>query len=119
MTVQEALKILHGETREDALYIYDREDRPYILARAERMAIQALEELEQYRALGTVEELKEAMEKQVAKKPTHHTETHPISSTTVNFEKIYQCENCHSIVKEEWNFCTLCGQALKWGEEDD
>ena len=35
------------------------------------MAIQALEELEQYRALGTVEELKEAREKQVAKNPTH------------------------------------------------
>lgn len=66
MTVQEALKILHGETREDALYIYDREDRPYILAEAERMAIQALEEVEQYRALGTVEELKEAREKQMA-----------------------------------------------------
>ena len=33
------------------------------------MAIQALEEVEQYKALGTVEELKEAREKQVAKKP--------------------------------------------------
>lgn len=58
MTVQEALEILHGETREDALYQYDREDRPYILARAERMAIEALEEIEQYKVLGTPKEIK-------------------------------------------------------------
>lgn len=81
--------------------------------------IQCQKELEQYRALGTVEELKEAREKQVAKKPTHHMETHPISPTTVNFETVYQCRNCHSIVKEEWNFCTLCGTKVDWSEEDD
>lgn len=32
-------------------------------------AIESMEEVEQYRALGTVEELKEAREKQVAKRP--------------------------------------------------
>lgn len=58
----------------------------------------------------------ESMEKQIPKKPTHKTESHPISPTTVNFETVYQCRNCHSIVKEEWNFCTLCGQAIDWEE---
>lgn len=36
---------------------------------AHRMAIHALEEIQQYRAIGTVEECREAVEKQKAKKP--------------------------------------------------
>ena len=108
MTVQHALEILHGETREEALYQYDREDRPYILARAERMAIKALEEVEQYRALGTVEELKEAREKQVEKKPIHK-----------EFElgNYYECPICGDITLRD--YCGKCGQALDWSEEDE
>ena len=34
------------------------------------MAIKALEEVQQYRQIGTVEECREAVEKQTAKKPT-------------------------------------------------
>lgn len=114
MTVQHALEILHGETREEALYQYDREDRPYILARAERMAIQSLEELEQYRALGTVEELKEAREKQIPQKPTDIDED-------VN---TFVCPSCgHTLIALDdmtvHQHCLICGQALKWGEEDD
>lgn len=129
MTVQEALEILHGDTREDALYQYDREDRPYILARAEIMAIKALEEVEQYRALGTVEELKEAREKQIAKKPLTSKEY---------CATIVKCPNCNGVLYDsDWynstkkkyfnNICLHCGQKLtkttdflgRWGEEDD
>ena len=107
MTVQEALKILHGETREDALYIYDREDRPYILAEAERMAIKALEEVEQYRALGTVEELKEAREKQIPKKPIL------VKNDIANF---HNCPNCEMIFYYGQSHCDGCGQKLDWEE---
>jgi rubrerythrin len=107
MTVQEALEILHGETREDALYQYDREDRPYILARAERMAIQALEEVEQYRALGTVEELKEAREKQVAKKPIMKKREHILH---------YECPCCGFTTLLP--HCGNCGQKIDWSDEE-
>jgi hypothetical protein len=124
MIVQEALEILHGDTREDALYQYDREDRPYILARAERMAIKALEEVEQYRALGTVEELKEAMEKRVAKKVIRQKgECYAKTMDGKEYhEIILVCPNCHRAIKRTEALdvhCKYCGQALKWGEEDD
>lgn len=42
---------------------------PVRMAEAVDTAIQALEEVQQYRAIGTVEECREAVEKQTAKKP--------------------------------------------------
>ena len=70
--------------------------------------IQALEELEQYRALGTVEELKEAMEKQIAKKPTFKGD----------FIGFYECK-CGAIVEKTMSYCCECGKKLDWSEEDD
>lgn len=70
------------------------------------------EELEQYRAIGTVEECREAVEKQKPKKcvndfcPDH---TH------------YKCPSCGKIQKTKYgdsefgcilNYCSNCGQAL-------
>ena len=77
------------------------------------IAIQALEEVEQYRALGTVEELKEAREKQIPKKVIYKPQ-----------DAIYQRPYCPTCGKELFDnnysvgYCE-CGQALKWGEEDD
>jgi len=82
-------------------------------------AIKALEEIHQYRALGTVEELREAREKQRAKKITHEGTLH-ISCT---------CPNCKRVVDEfetfgdtqvrvTFNYCHFCGQKLDWSEEE-
>ena len=68
MTVQEvkeSIEYLKMQLTEDLEMICFTGDE----LKALDMSIQALEEVEQYRALGTVEELKEAREKQVAKKP--------------------------------------------------
>lgn len=76
--------------------------------------IQALEEVEQYRALGTVEELKEAREKQVAKKPTDFCIKDVGSCRRVDLI----CPTCNNaIVGQPYkpNYCKHCGQALKWG----
>ena len=73
-------------------------------------AIQALEEVEQYRALGTVEELKEAREKQVAKKP---------KSEQYFYGVLDRCPVCEGRLYYEQKYCDECGQALKWGEEDE
>ncbi len=56
MTEQEAIEMMRGYQITDTV---DRAERD-----AFGMAISALEEIQQYRALGTVEELREAREKQ-------------------------------------------------------
>ena len=76
-------------------------------------AIKALEEVQQYRKIGTVEECREAVEKQTPKKcvedscPDH---TH------------YKCPSCGKIQKTKYNDstfgcilnnCSNCGQALE------
>ena len=52
----------------------------------------------------------ESMEKQVAKKPIE----------TEHFNCLnYECPICGGGLYHEQQYCDECGQALKWGEEDD
>ena len=61
------------------------------------IAIKALEEIQQYRALGTVEELREAREKQTA-------------ISRVIIEGKYFCPKCHNLMPYP-GYCG-CGQKL-------
>ena len=118
MTVQEEIKhceekakekyaegmLCHANPNDDLL------DGCIQCAKEHEQLAEWLKELEQYRALGTVEELKEAREKQVAKKPIYNDG--------------YYCPICNERVDDdgrgyEQPYCMECGQALKWGEEDD
>ena len=101
MTEQEAIKIL-------TLGNPERRAMPY-LAPVYDVAIKALEEVQQYRALGTVEELKEAKEKQIAKKPIWNTS---------DFINRHHCAICDGIIYAEQQYCDNCGQKLDWGNED-
>ena len=75
------------------------------------------EELEQYRNIGTVEECREAVEKQKLKKPVKDKYNHNC------------CPNCGWIVSGEGGYgeefcphCENCGQAIRWenlGEMED
>ena len=72
----------------------------------------AIQRLAEYEALGTVEELKEAREKQVAKKPIEYE------------DKYYACPRCEGTVMYKWDeyptklkskkyglpYCLGCGQ---------
>ncbi len=70
--------------------------------------VKILEEVQQYQALGTVEELREAREKQRKKKP--------ILNKTMN---IYFCPVCERRVNHAHSmFCSGCGQAIDWSEEE-
>lgn len=62
-----------------------------------------LEELKQYRAIGTVEEYREAMEKQKAKKYER------------GLDKDVRCPVCGTYTTDifEHRFCTYCGQRLE------
>lgn len=73
------------------------------------MAIKALEEIQQYRAIGTVEECREARERQMAKKPILDTIYH----------QQYYCPNCEDfLARKNGNkphHC-ICGQAIDWSD---
>ena len=84
------------------------------------------EKLAQYESFGTVEELKEAREKQVAKKPTfvdtRFRQRGKLYGECVTLDRCYKCPNCYSHIFHDYDselYCKYCGQALKWGEEDD
>ena len=81
------------------------------------VAIKALKEVQQYREIGTLEECREAVEKQKLKKPVKDKYNHNC------------CPNCGWIVSGEGGYgeefcphCENCGQAIRWenlGEMED
>ena len=122
MTPEEAIELLKGmqSPLEDyaelvgaPAFAYGHKNvYPYPQDYAIEEAIEALKEIQQYREIGTVEECREAVEKQKPKKcvndfcPDH---TH------------YKCPSCGKIQKTKYgdsefgcilNYCSNCGQAL-------
>lgn len=78
--------------------------RTYI---ADGVAIEALKEVQKYRGIGTVEECREAREKQKAKRPKHIWD-----GTT-------ECPECAKRLLRHYDFCPDCGQAIQWDNETD
>lgn len=71
-------------------------------------AIKAIKELEEYYCIGTVDECREAREKQILKE---YKKTHPCKSVTY-----YQCPCCNGVLHINENFCGECGQAIDWSD---
>lgn len=121
MTEQEAINVLEKYT-EDTL--------SPVVVEAHRMAITVLEEVRQYRAMqsdiiinnaelleyraiGTVEECREAVDKQKAKKPLKGGNTDKLQGD------IYICVNCSKAVRIDdcgCFYCPDCGQRIDWRE---
>ena len=64
----------------------------------------------EYAKLGTVEELREAMEKQRAKKR--------IKGKIYKTLGYYQCPVCGDLLTPNEKFCEDCGQVIDWSEEE-
>ena len=78
---------------------------------AYKIAISALKELQQYRKIGTVEECREAVEKQKPKKP---------KELDTEYE-YFICGNCGGAIActddfKSHKYCLNCGQAIQWDE---
>lgn len=83
--------------------------------------IKGFEELEQYRTIGTVEECREARERQRAKKPNKREDKY------TDLIQHYSCPVCgryfgqagvHSVILfDKPKYCT-CGNAIDWGDTD-
>ena len=88
-----------------------KEPRAIYITVALSMAITALKEIQQYREIGTVEECREAVEKQKPKRPIKDKWKHDC------------CPSCGWFVSEETGWgdrynphCENCGQAIQWDE---
>ena len=94
------------------------------------MAIIALKEIQQYREIGTVEECREAVDKQKPKAPKDSLKIKPVidengSYVDADVTVYLLCPNCAEMVGIDGNvdkFCHECGQAIQWdnleGTED-
>ena len=90
-------------------------------------AIEALKEVQRYREIGTVEECREAVEKQKAKKPKDSLKINPVidgngayvdADTTIYL----LCPNCEELVGIEENcdnYCRECGQKIDKESEEE
>ena len=106
------------------------------------IAISVFKEIQQYREIGTVEECREAREKQILKRPVwkegrsvickDYADRH--GEVEENKWADWVCPNCGWFVGEQYisrrhnqnksNYCSRCGQAIQWDEnleemEDD
>lgn len=70
-------------------------------------AIQALKENQEYKKIGTLEEIREAVEKQKKKKPRASN-------------RCYVCPRCGLVtsLKIKHNYCDACGQHIDWRKEE-
>lgn len=98
---------------------------PVRMAEAVDTAIQALEEVQQYRQIGTVEECREAVEKQTAKRPefvdTRFMNNGKHISDGCQLQKCYKCPNCNQHIFHVWDdelYCKYCGQHIDWRAND-
>lgn len=80
------------------------------------MAIKALEEIQQYRAIGTVEECREAVEKQKAKKPTYEGDGYADGELVYDTWICPNCEEHYETDYDDYIYCPNCGQAIDLSE---
>ena len=84
------------------------------LSRAMQRAINALIEVKLYKKFGTLEEVREAVEKQTAKKPIedrHHG---------IRYTEVYRCPSCNGSFSGKGfaKYCFHCGKKIDWSDEE-
>lgn len=107
MTENEAIEIIRDKIETCEFYFAEHDRYPewceYEFLEALGIAISALEEIQQYRAIGTVEECREAVEKQEAIEVIRIAGRYP-----------YKCPTCNGKLEIGYKHCIRCGQLLKY-----
>ena len=83
------------------------------------MAITALEEIQQYREIGTVEECREAIEKQKPKRPYYEGDGYADGYMVYD---TWICPNCgekYEVDYDNYKYCPKCGQSISWEESEE
>lgn len=111
MDYQEAKRLLHPDTTRDAIWeMVDKQEAINKINEACLVACEAIDELQEHRQLGTLEEVREAVEKQHPEEPMRDC---------VYKHQTRWCAKCKRIVIRRWKHCPICGQKLDWSEEND
>ena len=79
-------------------------------------AINALEEVQKYRAIGTVEECRAAVEKQIPKKPNIEGDGYADGQLVYDTWICPCCENHYEIDYDNYDYCPNCGQHIDRSE---
>ena len=114
MDYQEARKLLHPDTTRDAIWkIADKQEAIKKINEACVIACDAIDELQEYKQLGTLEEVREEVERKQAKK----IKIWNGQAMCPNCSKLFG--NIHDIKKLiawEMAYCKFCGQHIDWSE---
>ena len=106
---------------EEAIYVI-KEYKPILglekYREALNVAISALEEIQQYREIGTVEECRDPMEKQIPKRIQHDSNIYNDGFTRYQIGKCPICGEWYND-KDEYNYCHKCGNKLNWSNENE
>lgn len=106
MTENEAIEALRliNTSRVHPFYSWEE------MAEVRDIAISALEEIQQYRKIGTVEECREAVDKQKPKKPVLRNDNGKLRKS---------CPVCGCFFSPLSRSCPKCGQAILQENKDD
>lgn len=124
--LQQSIGIIEDADRGDDYAVKVKKDAEKDLS-AIQLAIEALKEVQQYREIGTVEECREAREKQIPKKPVYKPKPY---NESVGFNEEWFCPSCGAYIgyfyegmdePEQMEYCNECGQhiARDWSDKFD
>lgn len=82
------------------------------------VAVQAMKELLQYRKIGTVEECREAVEKQKSKKPDYEGDGLSDGQLVYDTWICPPCGQHYEVDCDRYDYCPNCGQILDWSGAD-
>lgn len=113
MDYQEAIEVINNHERYVGVKYVNGVEEAYVtpyFENALNTAISAMQELQEYKQLGTLEEVREAVEKQREKKPKN-VETEGYRHTDT-----YRCPTCGGNFSGTGiaDYCYHCGQRLNW-----
>lgn len=123
MDYQEAKRLLHPDTTRDAIWeIADKQDALKKINEACLLACEAMDELQEYKKLGSLEEIREAAEKQKPKRPMSGVE-----KSWGHEKEAHICPVCDYYLPQTYfigegnkkiTYCDNCGQAIDWSEDE-
>lgn len=110
MDYQEAIEVLNNHERYVGVKYVNGVEEAYVTPYFEKAldtAISAMQELQEYRRLGTLEKVRDAVEKQKRKKPCASN-------------RCYVCPRCGlaTSLRIKHNYCDACGQHIDWSVEE-
>lgn len=91
---------------------------PQRRAEALDVAIKALKEVQQYHQIGTVEECREAVEKQTAKKPDYEGDGFSDGQLVYDTWICPCCGKHYEVDCDRYYYCQNCGQHIDWSDEE-